>query len=186
MRIWLVASIVVAVLAGVWLGVKPVRLLLPCFNGVRCAGQVCTDDPSRYAEAARLYAQALRDVASEVAPIARPPRAVFCATQACFESFGFGRSAAETVGTFGIVVAPRGWAPHYVRHELIHHLQNERLGNLRARLVTPRWFIEGMAYALSRDPRPQLSEPWESYRTRFEAWRRGVGPGRFWAEAAKL
>jgi hypothetical protein len=76
--------------------------------------------------------------------------------------------------------------PHFVRHEMIHHLQKERLGLLKSWLVTPQWFTEGMAYALSNDPRPTLAEPWQGYRSRFEAWYRLIGKERLWDEASGL
>jgi hypothetical protein len=69
---------------------------------------------------------------------------------------------------------------------MIHHLQKERLGNLKGWLVTPNWFIEGMAYFLSEDPRPTLAEPWQQYRFQFDAWYKQVGKEHLWAEAGKL
>jgi hypothetical protein len=146
---------------------------------------VCTDDPDRFDDAVRLYEDALRFVDATAGPIETPPRIVFCATQACFRAFGFERAAARAIGTSGIVVGPRGWQPHYLRHELIHHLQAERLG-LRAMLFGPEWFIEGMAYALSDDPRPMLGEPWQEHRERFESWYREIDRDRLWQEASKL
>ena len=133
-----------------------------------------------------MYEDAILSVDSTVGVIKHGPRVIFCATDACYRSFGFSGSAANTIGTFGIVVSPRGWMPHYVRHEMIHHLQKERLGVLRSWLVTPRWFIEGMAYSLSNDPRPVLAEPWQGYRSRFEAWYRQIGKEHLWDEAARL
>jgi hypothetical protein len=67
------------------------------------------------------------------------------------------------------VIGPRAWKPFYVRHELIHYSQAERLGTLSL-LLKPQWFVEGMAYALSQDPRAPLAEPFESYRRSFLAW----------------
>ena len=43
-----------------------------------------------------------------------------------------------------------------------------------------------MAYPLSRDPRPKLSEPWGRYRAQFEKWYQSVGKERLWEEARKL
>jgi hypothetical protein len=37
-------------------------------------------------------------------------------------------------------------------------------------LLVDDWIIEGMAYALSDDPRPELEQPWQSYRARFSEW----------------
>lgn len=170
-----------------WAFFKPVRVLAPELNGVSCVGEgICIDDPARLAEALGLYDGATRFVEEAVGAFAARPRVVFCARPACFDTFGFHRAAANTVGTFGIVIGPRGWAPHYLRHEMIHHLQNERIGSIRLWLRTPEWFVEGMAYALSADPRATLPGPAQQQRARFEAWYRGVGRARLWAEAARL
>jgi hypothetical protein len=53
-------------------------------------------------------------------------------------------------------------------------------------LFLPRWLVEGMAYALSEDPRLPLPEPQESERRQFMAWYAQVGRDRLWAEARKL
>lgn len=169
-----------------WAFFKPVRILAPELAGVTCVDEtICIDDPSRLAEAAGLYREALEFVASSIGRIAQAPRVVFCTSEACNESFGF-RAAANTIGTFGIVISPRAWKPYYLRHEMIHHLQKERLGNIKGWLVTPDWFIEGMAYSLSEDPRPALPEPLQHYRAQFETWYRQVGKEGLWAEAARL
>jgi hypothetical protein len=109
---------------------------------------ICIDDTSRFQEAAGLYDDAAEFVDSAVGGMKRKPLAIFCATEACYQSFGSGRSAAQTIATFGIAISPRGWKPHYVRHEMIHHLQRERLGTLKSWLITPEWLTEGMAYSL--------------------------------------
>jgi len=69
---------------------------------------------------------------------------------------------------------------------MIHHLQKERLRNIKAWLITPEWFMEGMAYSLSDDPRPTLAPSWQQYRSEFEAWYRQVGKERLWTEASRL
>ena len=137
------------------------------------------------AEAAARYDEAHAFVTSWVDAIERKPRAIFCASEACFRSFGFDRAAAHTVGISGIVVGPRGWKDHYMRHEMIHHLQAEHLGVIRQWLM-PDWFTEGMAYSLSGDPRSPLSGPRKAFREKFERWYRSVGKERVWAEARKL
>lgn len=60
---------------------------------------------------------------STLAEVKRYPRVVVCATDSCFEAFGLDNPTAHTT-PFGIMVSPRGWEPHYVRHEMIHHLQS--------------------------------------------------------------
>ena len=136
-------------------------------------------------EAERLYRGALLFVDSAVAPLRSTPRAVFCRSERCYARFGLSRPTAHSFAPLGIVVGPRGWHPEYVRHELIHQVQFERLGALRLR-CTPDWFIEGMAYALSDDPRMQLTQPFESHRRRFLAWRDSVGIDAIWPAARRL
>lgn len=184
-RLALLLLVVVPVVA--WALVKPVRVFAPGLAGMDCAqgSPVCVEDPVRDAEARQLLADGMAFVASHVAPVEGSPRLVFCSTQACADTFGLGQRAAVTTGTWGTVIGPRAWAPHYVRHELIHHLQGQRLG-LLPRLFKPAWWVEGMAYALSEDPRTPLAEPWEGRRREFNAWYARVGAGGLWGEAGRL
>lgn len=169
-----------------WTSVKSVRVLAPGLAGVFCAGRICIDRPPLRPKATGLYQDALEAVTGELGAFDSPPRVIFCSTRQCFETFGGSRSAAKNFGTSGIVIAPRGWHGYYLRHEMIHHLQNEHLGVVKMWLSTPKWFTEGMAYALSDDPRDKLTEPWESYRSRFEAWYAKIDKKRLWQEASGL
>ena len=169
-----------------WAFVKPVRVLAPQLEGLTCVKRICIDDEARRGEALRLYAEALEYVQGKVGVLETPPRAVFCSTEACSRSFGFVEQNAYTFGTASFAISHRGWRPYFVRHELIHHLQNERLGSLRTWLFKPVWFREGMAYSLSADPRNPLPEPLQGYRARFDAWFKEVGAARLWTEADRL
>lgn len=183
-RIALLLFVVIPVLA--WLIVKPVRIVAPTLVGIACdQGPVCVDDPSQRAAALQLYAEGTAFVSRTVSPLAGSPRVIFCTTEACAESFGLGARSAVTLGTFGTVIRPRAWQHHYVRHELIHILQGQRLGVLRL-LFLPKWFTEGMAYSLSQDPRPTLAEPWNSYRQQFNTWFAGIDKAQLWQLAGKL
>lgn len=154
--------------------------------GVSCpSAHLCLDDPERLAAAAALYEQGLRFVNELPWQIRNPPRVTFCSSAECYAAFGFGSSAGTTVETLGIVIGPRGWADYYLRHEMIHHLQAEQQGPL-LHSQSPAWFKEGMAYALSEDPREPLGEPFQSYRKRFREWSAGIGPDKFWQAAAGL
>ncbi len=124
-------------------------------------------------------------MASAVGPFDENPRVIFCTTEACFQSFGFNRSSAKAVGKSGIVVSPRGWKAHYLRHEMIHHRKAEELG-VFASLLDPEGLIEGMSYSLSEDPRQSLSDPWQRYKVKFDTWFREIGKDRLWNEAGKL
>ncbi len=184
-RLALAAALVVLPFAA-WAFVKPLRALAPQLEGLTCRGSVCVDDPSRGAEALALYRDAVQQVQASVGTLDTMPRAVFCSTAACSEKFGFTAVLAYTVGTSAIVISHRAWRPYLIRHELIHYLQNERLGSIRAWLFKPVWFREGMAYAMSGDPRVPLPEPLEGYRSQFEIWLEQVGRARLWVEAERL
>ncbi|MGR8929269.1 MAG: hypothetical protein ACU836_01425 [Gammaproteobacteria bacterium] len=172
--------------AAAWAFIKPVRIAAPEPAGLSCLRDtLCIDDISRYPAAASLYDDALHFIASSIAPIKNKPRVIFCSTMNCLRSFGFEKQAGANLGTFGIIISPRGWKPYYVRHEMIHHLQNERLGTFSPWLL-PNWFSEGMAYSLSLDPRPKLAEPFQQYRSRFDDWYSLVGKERLWSVAKKL
>lgn len=178
--------LLVAVPLLAWLFVKPVRMIAPEAMGLSCpSASVCVDDVTQFPLAQALYAAALSDVSTDVVPIAHPSRVIFCSSQACADSFGLGKRSAVTLGTWGTIVSPHAWKLYYVRHELIHHLQAERIGVVRL-LFKPQWFVEGMAYSLSQDPRVTLAEPWESDRRQFKSWYGSIDARQLWIEAEKL
>jgi len=169
-----------------WFAVKPVRVVAPSAFGLLCTNQaVCVESANKLPEALALYSEAFNFVREQVGPIQGRPLVVFCSTEACSNHFGLGLRSAVTVGTMGTVVSPSAWKSYYVRHELIHHLQGQKFGVLR-RMLMPSWLIEGMAYSLSQDPRLQLAEPWQQYRTRFNEWLAKVGQANMWPEASHL
>ncbi|MGZ5095049.1 MAG: hypothetical protein ACXWCY_25220 [Burkholderiales bacterium] len=182
----LIFAVLLALPFAAWAFVKPVRVLAPELEGLTCIDRVCVDDSSRRAEAVTLYQDAIQYVQTSVGPLQTAPRAVFCSTRACSKKFGFTHQNAYTVATISFVISDHGWHAYFIRHELIHHLQNEHLGSLRAWLFKPAWFREGMAYSVSEDPRDPLPEPLQGYRSRFEIWLKRVGPARLWVEAEHL
>lgn len=148
---------------------KPSRLLLPEHFGVNCQNRICVDNTNQTEIAATLFNNAKANLAHDHGLVINNPRIIFCSTEKCSHSFGLGKRAGYTLGTFGIVISPRGWKEYYVAHELIHFWQADHYGNL-AQLNGEPWVIEGMAYALSDDPRKELHEPFESYRQQFNEW----------------
>ena len=167
---------------------KPYRILIPSIAPVTCVtDRLCLDDVSREAEAQRLTNDALSFVNREIGEIQNPPRIYFCASEPCSTYFGLEGTAGYAVGTLGIVIKPSGWKDHTLRHELIHHLQNDQLGTFGAYL-TPKWFREGMAYSLSRDPRRPLNNTHgiEDFRKAFEVWYPTIAKENLWDEARKL
>lgn len=168
----------------VWAAYKPVRIIAPQWNGVSCVTeQICIESPEKAEEAKVLYDSAVAFVNEFVGEVQRNPRITFCSSAECFGAFGFRAPAkAKTVGLSGIVVGPDGWKSHILRHEIIHHLQAERLGII-GQWCSPPWFKEGMAYSLSKDAR-NLTEPFKSYREKFGNWRTQVGQEQMWEAAS--
>lgn len=153
---------------------KPSRILIPEINDVACVTKsICIDDLSRLQEAEDLLATAVLEMEQTLGQLQNYPKAVFCSRLACFNRFGFEQAAAAAVGRSGIVIGPRGWQPHYLKHELVHYWQAENIGVIRM-LFVDDWLIEGMAYALSSDPRSRLEQPWQSWREEFDAWYRSI------------
>ena len=183
---FIAAAILLAAPFATWALWKPIRALAPELAGVKCyAGDVCTDDPSKVAEAASLRREALQFVERKVGRFKATPRMIFCTTPRCEKSFGFTGNAAYSFGSASLVVSARGWQSYYIRHELIHCVQVERIGGFRMLFHTPTWLIEGMAYSMSEDPRRPLREPWESYRKEYELWAIQASPETLWQRAAK-
>jgi hypothetical protein len=183
-RVVLFVAIVIVVLAATAM-TYPARLV-EMVSGASCTqDNFCTDDLARLTEARQLYDEAVAFIATSISPLEKRPLVVFCATENCYRSFGFSNATAKSVGGFCIVISPRGWKPYYVRHEMIHRLQAQQLGTIRM-YSEPEWFIEGMAYSLSQDPRPELAEPFQSFRSKFQSWYQGVGKGQIWVEAKRL
>ena len=137
-------------------------------------------------EALQLKIEAMSFVKAWAGEFDAAPRMIFCTTAECDRSFGFKGNAAYNMGATALVVASRGWKSYYVRHELIHCVQVERIGGFRMLLRTPYWLIEGMAYSASQDPRRPLQEPWESYRKSYEEWLQQGPPEALWSRAAAL
>jgi len=170
-----------------WALYKPMRVIYPeLIDGISCNYEgICVDDMSKIIEASSLYKNSLHSVSTEVGSFKQNPQVIFCSTQKCFQSFGFKKAAAISVSSLGIVISPRGWDGHFVRHEMIHHRQAEEIGLLSA-ILKPEWLIEGMAYSLSFDPRMQLADRWQNDRNKFEAWYQKTGKNQLWKEANKF
>ena len=170
-----------------WTMFKPIRVLAPTLvDGVSCVNEkFCLDDENNYQKADSLYQSALKEVSKVVGPFENFPIVIFCSKESCFKAFGFNEASASTVGKSGIVIGPRGWKLHLIRHEMIHHRQAEVIGPMTM-FFKPEWLIEGMAYSLSDDPRTPLSERWEKSRLKFDSWFSQVGEGKLWESARKL
>ena len=172
---------------SLWAFCKPVRALAPEWAGVLCYNDgVCTDDPTRVHEALSLKTEAMSFVRAWAGEFDASPKMIFCTTEECDRRFGFKGNAAYNMGAAALVVASRGWKSYYVRHELIHCVQVERIGGFRMLFRTPTWLIEGMAYSESQDPRHPLQEPWEGYRKSYEEWRKQWPPEIIWSRATEL
>lgn len=172
MKGFVAASLILLSMPALALAIyKPSRALTPETFGLQCAYNLCLDDPAQRQPTARLVAEAKQQLRIGHGLTVGNPKIIVCYDETCRNTFGLGRRAGMTVGTFAIVIAPRGIARHYVAHELIHYWQGETFGNL-VRWRGKPWVIEGMAYALSDDPRAELAPPFEGYRQRFLRWRR--------------
>lgn len=170
-----------------WSFYKPMRVLAPeLVSNISCnSSGICIDNKSRSAEAKELYDKAIEFITTSIGKIEEKPKIIFCSTESCFKSFGFNKSTANAVGVSGIVISPRGWKPYYIRHEIIHHLQSEKMGVI-SQWRSPKWFTEGMAYSLSKDPRKELKEPYQGYRKKFSVWYKKIGNNELWKASREI
>lgn len=149
---------------------KQSRILLPQWYGLYCIDDhICLEDIESRSEAEALYANALQLITTNFSLLEQKPRALFCSTEQCSRRFGLYKANAQAIGSLGVIISHRGWQQHLVNHEFIHYWQVSILGEYRMSQQEP-WLIEGMAYALSDDPRVSLSEPFEGYKNRFRIW----------------
>jgi len=147
--------------------VKPVKIVLPQLAGIKCSKQwICVDNQERFQEAENLYNDSLYKIEKKLTKFEYKPKVVFCSSNECFSKFGFSKASGQSIGSFGVVIGPRGWKSHYVKHELIHQWQSSNFGAISVWLAS-NWVIEGMAYSLSDDPRKKLSEPFQTYRSQY-------------------
>ncbi len=178
--------IVLVVPVASWFVVKPTRVIAPSLAGMTCPTPlVCVESPETTGVAIALYEDAVSFINEEITPLQGKPKVVFCSTADCARHFGLGARAAVTIGKFGTIIGPEAWEAHFLRHELIHYLQSERLGTIQM-TGKPRWFVEGMAYELSRDQDTIINGASELDRRKFADWDRQVNPHKFWTEAGKL
>ncbi len=168
-----------------WAFAKPIRLLLPQQNGVTCLDSVCVEDAERMSEATALYDSAHLYVRSTLTPLRGRPLIVFCSTANCYRSFGGGEERAITFPKLGSIIAPNSWAPHFVRHELIHALQSQELGAVKMMLV-PAWFREGMAYSISDPPNYDMPPQFLNFRSEYDSWSVGLTNSEIWSSGSKL
>jgi len=185
LRLVLLTIVLILPLAG-WFFFKPVRVLLPELNSVTCiTNNICVENLSKKEDAKLLYEKSLNFINNYIGVIESHPRIIFCSSISCFKSFGFHLPAkAKTIGNFGIVIGPKGWSEIFMRHEMIHYLQVEKLG-LYSYVRAPLWFKEGMAYSLSNDKR-ELKKPWSEYRKKFRLWYNKIDKHNLWSEAGNL
>ena len=160
--------------------------MAPALYGAHCEGSVCVESEQSFQKALALHEEGLNFIAERVVRLEKPRRMIFCESTACADYFGpLGKRRGQTTGPFGTVIGPEGWVPYIVLHELIHQVQNEQMGTYRLR-PGPDWFLEGMAYVVSEDPRVTIGEPWDGYRTKYQEWAAGVPAAEFWARAREL
>lgn len=165
-------ALVLAMLLAACAFYKPLRVLTPNTFGLNCVTDtLCVEDMSTVADATQLRDDALSFVVANVGPIHQPPRVLFCSSEDCFARFGNPAVAALYFwGLDTLLINDKGWKDYILRHELIHHWQVEQFGAVQASRL-PRWYIEGMAYSISQDPRDPLPRTdIQTWRTQFNTW----------------
>lgn len=152
--------------------VRSVRILAPQMFGLEYVSEtVCIDDVGKLDEAMALLADAKAYVREELGGIETDPKVLFCSTEECFNTFSDPLVSAQYFWLARIILLGGDWKPFILRHELIHHWQNDNFGGPHEALRLPMWFLEGMAYSLSGDPRDVIpNADANAQREQFFSW----------------
>lgn len=152
--------------------VKSVRILAPQMFGLDCVAEtVCIDDEDKLDEAMALLADAKSFISKEMGGVETDPTILFCNTEECFDRFSDPSVSAQYFWGARTILLGGDWEPFILRHELIHHWQNDNFGGPREALRLPMWFLEGMAYTLSGDPRDVIpNAEANAQREQFARW----------------
>ena len=187
MKNGIITLVIVTLPIAAWGFYKPMRVLAPEFNGLTCVNeQICLDDISKRETAELLYLESASLTNNAIGYFYNNPRAIFCTTEECYESFGFQPpSVAHAIGTSGVVISPRGWSNTKITHEFVHHIQAERIGVI-SMLFKPDWLIEGMAYYISSDNMHDVPQRYIDAKKRFEKWYIELGNEQLWEAAKEL
>jgi hypothetical protein len=177
----LIALVLLSLPALAWSFAKPLRLLVPEWNGVTCTRSVCSDDPARLQHAVSLYRTTLGTFRVEGRPFDHRPRFIYCTTALCYRNFGGGNERAISYPYLGTLIAPTSWQDYITRHELVHWVQFKELGAVTT-MRTPVWFREGMAYALSGAPDSDIPDHYRPMIERYERW----SAEKSWADIVRL
>lgn len=155
--------------------VKSVRILVPQVFGLKCVSEtLCIDEVGRLDEVIALLADAKSFVNEELGGIQTDPTVLFCSTDECFDRFSEPTVSAQYFWGARTILLGGDWEPFILRHELIHHWQNDNFGGPSEALRLPMWFLEGMAYTLSGDPRDVIPNPQaQAQREQFVRWQSG-------------
>jgi hypothetical protein len=165
-----------------WTTFKPARILAPTLNGVVCSERICVEEASQLDRARALQDAAMAAVERKLGALARAPLTVFCASRACYQSFGGGMERGAALFDWGVILPPESWVAHIVEHEYIHMLQAQELG-LLGRQRTPDWFKEGMPFLVSEPPADDLPDYARPLVDRYRAWEAQVGRDNVWQVA---
>ena len=183
----IIVLIITALPFAAWGFYKPMRVLAPELNGLTCINErICLDDIRKRETAELLYLESSITTNNAIGHFYNDPRVIFCATEKCYESFGFkSPSLAHAVGTSGVVISPRGWSNTKIIHEFVHHIQAERIGVIPM-LFKPDWLIEGMAYYISNDNMHGVPQRYIEAKKRFEKWYVELENEKLWETAKNL
>ncbi|WP_336215115.1 hypothetical protein [Nonomuraea sp. LPB2021202275-12-8] len=133
------------------------------------------------AHVTRVVETARRRVSDFYGGQAGSPALLICLTEDCYQRIGGGKERGIAVLNRAVMLSPRGLDPVIASHELSHVELHERLGGGSD---IPQWFDEGLAVAVSNDPRylaPEsapdrcLTEPSEPLPVTLEDWLRAAG-----------
>jgi hypothetical protein len=158
------ATIWIGILALLMLGlglllVRPaVAVVCPqCFGLSKAADGLYVESamsPAARSHAAGVISAAQQDVASFFSEERFKPRALVCATDACYQRIGGAPgSGTGILGSFALVVSPEAVNKVAVTEALAHVEMRGRVGTWKMQMgAVPEWFEQGLAVVVADDP----------------------------------
>lgn len=128
-----------------------------CFGFEREASGVYIEQsasPTDRTEISIILDEARQRVSGFYGSLRSNPRILICVIPSCYQRIDGGELKGMAIMTFALFLSPHGTTPVIASHELSHIELHARLGLWQTwRRAAPQWFDEGVAVAVSGDPR---------------------------------
>lgn len=156
MRIKFVFALSVLLIFSGCSSIKAAKLLTPTWFGMeKIDARVFVNKDMSLADRVRilsLIAESEKQIIKYYGKAISRPEYFFCATEECYQSFGYTSNRAISFGNYGSLFSPRGTTVPIISHEWSHTELYTRINSAWTMWHIPQWFNEGLAVTVSEEP----------------------------------